>query len=167
MPYDRNSQNPWRLASRQQRSLHKLTHINVLSFSIGIWLCPEPAVKEGGKMEHRWSIRKPMQASVTLALPKWGKLQANICDISLGGLAITRPQYPIPVNSLATLSFSLEQDGRVSYHRLSGQVVYSGNARIGFLFMEPGRDALLALREALYPPSRKLSEMIAGQPNAA
>ena len=118
-------------------------------------------------MEHRWSIRKPLQASVTLALPTWEKLQANICDISLGGLAVTRPQNPIPVNALATLSFSLEQDGRVSYHRLSGQVVYSGNTRVGFLFLDPGREALLALREALYPPTRKLSELIAGQPNAA
>lgn len=118
-------------------------------------------------MEHRWSIRKPMQACVTLSLPTWGKLQAGICDISLGGLAITRPQKPIPVNALATLSFSLEQDGRVSYHRLSGQVVYSNATRTGFLFMEPGREALLGLREALYPPTSKLSELIAGQPNAA
>jgi hypothetical protein len=119
-------------------------------------------------MEHRWSIRKPMQASVTLALPTWEKLQANICDISLGGLAITRPQHPvIPVKTLATLSFSLEQGGQVSYHRLSAQVVYSGNSRIGFLFMEPGREALHALRETLYPPASKLSELIAGQPNAA
>jgi len=124
-------------------------------------------VKEGNKMEHRWSIRKPVQASVMLALPSWDKLQANICDISLGGLAITRPHHPIPVNALATLSFSLERDGHVSYHRLPAQVVYSGNTRVGFLFMEPGREALHALREMLYPPAGKLSDLIAGQSNAA
>lgn len=118
-------------------------------------------------MEHRWSLRKPMQASITLALPTWEKLQANICDISLGGLAITRPRCPIPVNTLATLSFSLNCDGVLSYHRLSAQVVYNGNNRIGFLFLEPGREALHTLRETLYPTTRKLSDLIAGQPNAA
>ena len=118
-------------------------------------------------MEHRWSLRKPMQASVTLALPSWEKLQADICDISLGGLAITRPHYPIPVNTLATLSFSLERDGRVSYHRLLAQVVYNSDTRIGFLFMDPGREALHVLRETLYPPVSKLSAIIAGQPSAA
>jgi len=118
-------------------------------------------------MEHRWSIRKSIQASVTLALPTWEKLQTNICDISLGGLAITCPHYPIPVNALVTLSFSLERDGRVSYHRLPAQVMYCGNTRVGFLFMESGRETLQALRETLYPPATKLSELIAGQSNAA
>jgi len=118
-------------------------------------------------MEHRWSLRKPMHASITLALPRWEKLQANICDISLGGLAITCPHCPIPVNTPATLEFSLERDDRVSYHRLLAQVVYSGNARIGFLFMDPGREDLHALREMLYPPTGKLSAVIAGQPTAA
>lgn len=118
-------------------------------------------------MEHRWSLRKPVQASITLALPPWEKLQANICDISLGGLAITRPHSPIPVNTLATLSFSLERDDRVSYHRLHAQVVYSDDTHVGFLFMEPGREDLHTLREMLYPPTGKLSALIAGQPSAA
>jgi hypothetical protein len=45
--------------------------------------------------------------------------------------------------------------------------VYSDNARIGFLFMDPGREDLHALREMLYSPAGKLSAVIAGQPSAA
>ena len=118
-------------------------------------------------MEHRWSLRKPVQGTVTLALPPWDKVQADICDISLGGLAITRLHRTIPVNTVAMLSFSLERDGRVSYLRLPAQVAHCDNARIGFLFTEPGRETLHVLRDMLYPPAIKLSDSIAGQPYAA
>jgi hypothetical protein len=144
-----------------------LTNIKAGQAAVRIWLFFNNVVKACDKMEHRWSIRKHMQASVTLALPSWEKLQANIHDISLGGLAIMCPDCSIPVNTLATLSFSLERDSRVSYHRLLSQVVYSGNTRIGFLFVEPGREDLHALRDMLYPPAVKLSDSIAGQPYAA
>ena len=118
-------------------------------------------------MEHRWSIRKPIQGCVTLALPPWDKVQANICDISIGGLAITSQHRLIPINTVATLSFSLERDGRVSYHRLHAQVAHCENTRIGFLFMEPGDETLHALRDMLYSPASKLMASIAGQPCAA
>ena len=118
-------------------------------------------------MEHRWSSRKPIQGCVTLALPPWDKLQADICDISLGGLAIASPHRPIPVNTVATLSFSLERDGRVSHHRLHAQVAHCENTRIGFLFTEPGNETLHVLRDMLYSPASKLVASIAGQPCAA
>lgn len=118
-------------------------------------------------MEHRWSSRKKIQGRVTLALPLWGKIQANICDISLGGLAITGLHRLIPTNTLVTLSFSLESDGRVSYHRLHAQVAHCEDTRIGFLFLEPGNETLHVLREMLYSPVSKLSDSIAGQPYAA
>jgi hypothetical protein len=115
-------------------------------------------------MEHRWSFRKPIQGSVTLTLPPWDKLQANISDISLGGLAITGLHQLIPINTIATLSFALERDGRVSYFRLHAQVAYCENERIGFLFIEPESETFHELRDMLYPPTRKLSASIAGQP---
>ena len=118
-------------------------------------------------MEHRWSMRKPIHGAVTLALPPWDKIEADICDISLGGLAIASPHRTIPVNTVATLSFSLERDGRVSHHRLPAQVAHCDNTRIGFLFTEPGSETLHALRDMLYPPVIKLSDSIAGQPYAA
>jgi len=118
-------------------------------------------------MEHRWSSRKSIQGRVTLALPLWDKMQANICDISLGGLAITGLHRLIPTNTLVTLSFSLECDGHVSYHRLHAQVAHCEDTRIGFLFLEPGNETLHVLREMLYSPVSKLSDSIAGQPYAA
>jgi hypothetical protein len=118
-------------------------------------------------MEHRWSIRKSIHGSVSLALPPWDKIQADIRDISLGGLAVTSPQRPIAVNTVATLSFLLECDGRVSHHRLTAQVAHSDTARTGFLFMEPGTETLRVLREMLYSPASDLSASIAGQPRAA
>ena len=120
-----------------------------------------------GKMEHRWSMRKPIHGAVTLALPPWDKIEADICDISLGGLAIASLHRTIPVNTVATLSFSLERDGCMSYHRLHAQVAYCEDTRIGFLFMEPGNETLHALRETLYSPASKLAASIAGQPYAA
>jgi hypothetical protein len=123
--------------------------------------------KEGGRMEHRWSIRKSLQGSITLALPPWDKVQADICDISLGGLAVINPQRPIAINTVATLSFLLECDGRVSYHRLTAQVAHSDTTRTGFLFMEPGNETLRVLREMLYSPASNLSASTAGQPCAA
>jgi len=68
---------------------------------------------------------------------------------------------------LVTLSFSLECDGRVSYHRLHAQVAHCEDTRIGFLFLEPGNETLHVLREMLYSPVSKLSDSIAGQPYAA
>ena len=118
-------------------------------------------------MEHRWSSRKTIQGCVTIALPPWDKIQANICDISLGGLAITSLHRLIPINTVATLSFSLECDGRVSYHRLHAQVAHCEDTRIGFLFLEPGYETLHVLREMLYSPASKLSASIAGQSCAA
>ncbi|MCK7581419.1 MAG: PilZ domain-containing protein [Chromatiales bacterium] len=118
-------------------------------------------------MEHRWSIRKAIQGSVTLALPPWDKVQADICDISLGGLAVKSTQCRIPVNTVATLSFSLERDGNVSHHRLSAQVAHSDSLRTGFLFMEPEGETVRVLREMLYQPESALLASIAGQPRAA
>lgn len=118
-------------------------------------------------MEHRWSSRKTIQGRVTLALPLSDKIQANIYDISLGGLAITGLHRLIPSNTLVTLSFSLECDGRVSYHRLHAQVAHCETTRIGFLFLEPGNETLHVLREVLYSPASNLSVSIAGQSCAA
>ena len=120
--------------------------------------------KEGGRMEHRWSIRKTLQGSIALTLPARDKVQADICDISLGGLAVTSPQQPIPMNTVATLSFLLECNGRVSHHRLTAQVAHSDSTRTGFLFMEPGAETLQVLREILYSPAGNLSVGIASQP---
>jgi hypothetical protein len=119
---------------------------------------------EGGKMEHRWSIRKPIQDCVTLAFPPWKELQANISDISLGGLAITGLHQLIPINTVVTLSFALERDGRASYYRLRAQVAYCESERIGFLFMEPEDVTLHELREMLYSPTSKLLAAVEGQP---
>jgi len=118
-------------------------------------------------MEHRWSIRKPIQGCVALALPLREKLQANISDISLGGLAITGAHRLIPINTVVSLSFALERDGHVSYHHLHAQVAYCENSRTGFLFMEPEDETLHDLRDMLYSPASKLSATIAGQPCAA
>ena len=118
-------------------------------------------------MEHRWSIRKPIQGSVTVALPLWDKLQANISNISLGGLAIANQHRPIPVNTVATLSFALECGGRVSYHHLHAQVAHCDSVHIGFLFVEPGDETLHVLRDMLYSPASRLAASIAGQPCAA
>jgi len=114
-------------------------------------------------MEHRWSTRKSLHGPITLTLSARGKVQADICDISLGGLAVTSPQPPIAINSVATLSFLLECDGRVSHHRLTAQVAHSDSARTGFLFMEPGNETLRALREILYSPANNLSAGTASQ----
>jgi len=118
-------------------------------------------------MEHRWSSRKSIQGSVMLALPPWDKLRADIHDISLGGLAVKSPAQLIAVNTVATLSFLLERDGRVSHHRLSAQVAHSDPMRTGFLFLEPGNETLHVLREMLYSPANNLSASIAGQPCVA
>jgi len=118
-------------------------------------------------MEHRWSVRKPFRSTVTLVLPPWGRVQAEISDISLGGLAITSPHHAVPVNTMTILSFSLERDGRTSYHRLPAQVAHCDDTRIGFLFTEPGSETLHVLRDMLYPPAIKLSDAIAGQSVAA
>lgn len=118
-------------------------------------------------MEHRWSLRKSIQGSVTLALPPWDKIQADICNISLGGLAVKSTQCLIPVNTMATLSFSLERDGCMSHHRLSAQVAHSDNLRTGFLFMEPEGETVRVLRDMLYQPERVLLASIAGHPRAA
>jgi hypothetical protein len=115
-------------------------------------------------MEHRWSIRKSIQGCVTITSPPWDKLEANICDISLGGLAITGLPQLIPINSVVTLSFALEFDGCVSYYRLHAQVAYCERARIGFLFIEPEGDVAHALKDILYSPRRNLSAAIHGQP---
>lgn len=117
-------------------------------------------------MEHRWSLRKSIEGPVTLTLPLWDKFQADICDISLGGLAVTSARR-MPINSLATLSFSLELDGRVSHHRLSAQVAHSNNRCTGFLFMEPEGETVQVLRDMLYQPQIVLLASIAGQPRAA
>jgi hypothetical protein len=123
--------------------------------------------KEGDNMEHRWSSRKSLHGSVMLALPPLDKFQADIHDISLGGLAVMSPPQLIPVNTIVTLSFLLERDGRVSHHRLNAQVAHSDPKRTGFLFLEPGNETLHVLREMLYSPANNLSASVAGQPFAA
>jgi len=115
-------------------------------------------------MEHRWSIRKPIQGSVTLTLSPWDKLQANFSDISLGGLAITGLHKLIPINTVVTLSFALERDGRVSYYHLRAQVAYCEYERIGLLFLDTEDETIHELRDMLYSPASKLSASIAGQP---
>jgi len=118
-------------------------------------------------MEHRWSSRKPIRSSITLTLPPSEKIQANICDVSLGGLAITNLHRLIPINTVATLAFALESNGSVSYHHLHAQVAHSDAARTGFLFMEPGDETLRLLRDMLYSPASRLEASIAGRPFAA
>jgi hypothetical protein len=118
-------------------------------------------------MEHRWSIRKPIHGGITFTLSPWDKVQTNICNVSLGGLATTNQQRLIPVNTIATLSFSLEYDGCVSYHHLHAQVAHCDAACIGFLFVEPGDETLHVLRDMLYSPASRLAASIAGQSFAA
>jgi hypothetical protein len=87
--------------------------------------------------------------------------------MSLGGLAVKSTPSLIPVNTVVTLSFSLERDGCVSHHRLSALVAHSDHQRTGFLFMEPEADTLRVLRDMLYQPESVLLASITGQPRAA
>lgn len=97
-------------------------------------------------MEHRWSIRKPMYGSVTLTIPPWHKAEAAIEDVSVGGMGIAAGPLHIPLNTVVMLSFTLDNDGCVSHHRLPAQVVHSEGTRTGLLFIDPTRETLHALR---------------------
>ncbi len=58
-------------------------------------------------MEHRWTMRKPVHGHVTLRYPPLGLQQAEIEDISLGGLFVnTEPTAGLDINTRVELSFS-------------------------------------------------------------
>lgn len=118
-------------------------------------------------MEHRWSSRKKIQGTVAFELSPREKYQAELCDISLGGLSVISPVMPIDVNTVVTLAFHLENNDRVSHHRMPAQVAYSDATRTGFLFMQPGTETWQVLREMLYQPEGNTSATTAGHPRAA
>jgi len=97
-------------------------------------------------MEHRWSIRTPMQGNVMLTIPPWRKVRASLCDISVGGISVLAEHLDLPANAIVTLAFSLENAGEVSHHRLPGQVVYCGERRTGLVFINPANETLRILR---------------------
>lgn len=97
-------------------------------------------------MEHRWSMRKPMQGNVVLSIPPWRKVRTSLRDISVGGVSVFADRLELPVNTIVTLAISLIGDGQVSHHRLRGQVVHCNARRTGLVFVNPADETLQVLR---------------------
>ena len=114
-------------------------------------------------MEHRWSIRAPIQADVVLSIAPWKKVHATVLDISIGGISVVAEQLELPANAIVTLAFSLEHAGQTSHHRLPGQVVYCSERRAGLVFINPANETVRALRDLADAAKNGLTDRAADQ----
>jgi len=87
-----------------------------------------------------------MQGDVVLTIPSLRKVHASLRDISVGGIRVLADHLDLPINTVVTLAFSLENAGQVSHHRLPGQVVHCDARHAGLLFVNPANETLHVLR---------------------
>jgi len=100
-------------------------------------------------MEHRWNARRFVTGEVVVECPRWGKLRASMCDVSLGGMFIEGISAPLTLNTPVMVSFRLparESDG--GYH-LHAMVVRRAARGIGLMFLDLGSGTFEALRSEL------------------
>jgi hypothetical protein len=104
-------------------------------------------------MEHRWSLRKLMTASVIVECPRIGMVRACMRDISLGGMFIETGPISLPLNAPIAVSFNSSTfDDQRDDHRLQAMVVRQAPNGVGLMFLESEVDVIRSLREVLYGP---------------
>ncbi len=113
-------------------------------------------------MEHRWSLRKPYQRPVLLSSPQHGLVSVRSRDISLGGMYVETGALTLPLNTLVSVEFSLD-DSLLREFQLPALVVRRTANGAGLMFTEAAEEVVTALHRALYEQPR----ISAAQPHVA
>lgn len=123
-------------------------------------------------MEHRLSGRIPLLQQAVIDCPRMGRNLAKIRNIGLSGAVVESSLY-LPLYTLLTVSFSLENSGERHDFRFEAMVVRHTPTGAGLLFSDLETRELQRLHAALHPPvpaqqpHYKMSEPTADQPSVA
>ena len=85
-------------------------------------------------MEHRWSMRKLVDGHVTLSYPPLGILNANIRDLSLGGLFVHTHSAVLNINTPVELLFVSSDDDAQKIYHVEALVVRKTDEGAGLMF---------------------------------
>ena len=100
-------------------------------------------------LEHRWSIRKPVNLEAVMFYRPVGLMNAKIHDLSLEGLCLDTGRVVLPPNAPVELTFALN-DGRLRLYQMDAVVIHRYKERHGLMFRSFKLDAFQAIHGMLY-----------------
>jgi hypothetical protein len=104
-------------------------------------------------LEHRWSLRKPVSGSAVVECARTGRIDAQLRDISLGGLLVDTGAATLPLKTRVSVGFHLVADDPYSWYRMNAIVVRNGHAGTAMIFLDCEGETFRALRASLYDRS--------------
>ena len=101
-------------------------------------------------MEHRWSLRTPVELDVDLIYESVDEMACKTRDIGLGGVFIEGDsQVMPPKNANVELNFILNSDEGSIKHKIKARVVRTSDDGIGLMFRDFDVGAFRSLQEVL------------------
>jgi hypothetical protein len=104
-------------------------------------------------LEHRWSVRKPVNGGAVVECARTGRIDATLRDISLGGVRVDTGHVALPIKTRVSIGFHLIADDPYSWYRMSAVVVRNGDSGTAMIFLDCEGETFRALRAALYDRS--------------
>jgi len=100
-------------------------------------------------MEHRWSLRTPIELDVDLNCEGLGQLGCRTRDIGLGGVFLEGSADFPPKNANVELTFNLDSSEGTTRHKIKARVVRIADDGIGLMFRDFDVGAFRSLQEVL------------------
>ena len=100
-------------------------------------------------VEHRWSARKPLSIEVGLYYPPIGRINGRTRDVSLEGMFVDLQGAQIPPQSRVEVTFTVNNNGEPTEHRLPAYVVHERDGGVGLMLQHVGYREFDALRYML------------------
>jgi hypothetical protein len=88
-------------------------------------------------MEHRLHPRNNDHFDVILSNPRYGKVNAQVHDISQEGIAVHLDKAPFPTGTFVEVAVPVAQRQRFRKRNLKGYVIHVEDGEVGLWLLEP------------------------------
>ena len=101
-------------------------------------------------MEHRWSVRKPVDMDVLVYHGGFPGTELRARNIGMEGMFIETGALALAKNSVLDVEFTLELAGRSQRYRMPSFVRHVSDVGVGIMFRKFNQELFQALHRLLY-----------------
>ena len=105
-------------------------------------------------MEHRWSVRKPVDIDVRVYHGGFPGARVRARNIGMEGMYIETRGLALPKNSVLDVEFRLDDAGEGQNFRVPSFVRHVSGGGVGVMFRQFNQDLFRALHNQLYTTGR-------------
>ncbi|PLY15685.1 MAG: hypothetical protein C0631_06055 [Sedimenticola sp.] len=101
-------------------------------------------------IEHRYSLRRPIEAEVVLNFRALGLVRGKVRDLGVGGMFVDLGCVQLPLNALVEVSLLLDCRATGEAIRAEAMVVHQAGGGVGLMFRDLDPQCHMFLHDMVY-----------------